>query len=114
MLRFVLVFVLLATSVVSATAVVGGKTGEHRAQQHTVFLTSNRQDCSGTLIARDLVLTAAHCVSSGENYRVSTSAGYIRVLEVVIHPAFRRDSYETHKPSGTVPDFVTFNVVSAM
>ena len=109
MLRFVLLFVLLATSVVSATAVVGGKTGEHRAQQHTVFLTSNRQDCSGTLIARDLVLTAAHCVSSGENYRVSTSAGYIRVLEVVIHPAFRRDSYETHKPS---PDMAILKLAS--
>jgi len=109
MLRFVLMLAALSASLAGASAVIGGKTGEHRAQQHTVFLTSSSQDCSGTLIARDLVITAAHCVAGGESYRVSTSAGYIRVQQVVIHPAFRRDTYETHKPS---PDMAILKLAS--
>jgi secreted trypsin-like serine protease len=99
MLRFVFLFVAYAVSLASAAAIVGGKTGEHSAREHTVFITSRVQDCSGTLIARDLVLTAAHCVASGGSFSVTTSAGAIPVSQVVIHPAFRRDSYETHKPS---------------
>lgn len=99
MLRFVLLFAAYAASVAGAAAIVGGKTGEHGAQQHTVFLTSRGQDCSGTLIARDLVITAAHCVASGGSFSMNTSAGSIQVSQVVVHPSFRRNTYETHKPS---------------
>jgi secreted trypsin-like serine protease len=99
MLRFVFAAAAFAAAISAASAIVGGKSGEHGAQQHTVFLTSRGQDCSATLIARDLVITAAHCVVSGGNFSVNTSAGSIPVSQIVIHPAFRRDSYETHKPS---------------
>jgi secreted trypsin-like serine protease len=109
MLRFVFLFAAFAASASTAFAVVGGKTGDHRAQQHTVFLTSRGQDCSGTLIARDLVITAAHCVAGGGNFSMTTSAGAIPVSQVVIHPAFRRDSYETHKPS---PDVAILKLAS--
>ncbi len=111
MLRLVFVLAACAASVTGAAAIVGGKAGGHDAQQHTVFLTSRGQDCSGTLIARDLVLTAAHCVASGENFSVSTSAGPIRVSQVVMHPAFRRDTYETHRPS---PDIAIMKLASPL
>ncbi len=99
MLRFVLLVSIYAATAASAGAIVGGKAGQHAAQRHTVFLTSNLQDCSGTLIARDLVLTAAHCVANGERHTVKTDAGSIPVSQVVMHPAFRRDLYQTFKPS---------------
>lgn len=109
MLRFIFFTALCAACISSAAAIVGGKSGEHGAREHTVFLTSRVQDCSGTLIARDLVLTAAHCVASGGNFSMSTSAGSIPVAQVAIHPAFRRDSYETHKPS---PDIAIVKLAS--
>jgi secreted trypsin-like serine protease len=99
MLRFVFLFAAYAATLASAAAIVGGKTGEHSAREHTVFITSRVQDCSGTLIARDLVLTAAHCVVSGGNFSITTNSGSIPVSQVAIHPAYRRDSYDTHKPS---------------
>lgn len=109
MLRFVFLFAIYAASGAAAIAIVGASTGEHNAQRHTVFLTSRVQDCSGTLIARDLVITAAHCFSSGGSFSVSTGAGSIAVSQVVIHPAFRRDTYETHKPS---PDIAIVKLAS--
>lgn len=107
MLRFVLLVAAYAVSLGGAAAIVGGKTGEHAAQQHTVFITSRTQDCSGTLIARDLVITAAHCVASGGAFSVNS----IPVSQVVIHPAFRRDTYETHKPS---PDIAILKLASPL
>jgi secreted trypsin-like serine protease len=109
MLRFLLAFAAFAAAISASHAIVGGSAGEHEAQRHTVFVTSRVQDCSGTLIARDLVLTAAHCVTSGGSFSVSTSAGSIAVAQVVVHPAFRRDSYETHKPS---PDIAILKLAS--
>ena len=109
MLRLVFLLLAFAVSLSGAAAIVGGKPSESRAREHTVFLTSSVQDCSGTLIARDLVLTAAHCVASGGSFSLSTSAGRIRVTESVIHPAFRRDTYETHKPS---PDIAILKLAS--
>lgn len=107
MLRFVFLFAIYAASGAAAIAIVGGKTGEHSAQQHTVFITSRVQDCSGTLIARDLVLTAAHCVASGGTFSVNS----IPVSQIVIHPAFRRDTYQTHKPS---PDIAILRLSSPL
>lgn len=99
MLRFLFLLAAYAASVVAAAAIVRGSTGAHEARAHTVFVTSRTQDCSGTLIARDLVLTAAHCAAGGSDFSIQTSTGLIRVRQVVLHPAFRRDTYETHKPS---------------
>lgn len=109
MLRFVFLVAAFAVTLSGAAAIVGGSAGEHRARQHTVFLTSNVQDCSGTLIARDLVITAAHCLARGGDFSAVTSAGQIRVVQSVIHPAFRRDTYETHKPS---PDIAILKLAS--
>lgn len=109
MLRFLFLCAAYLGSLGAAGAIINGKSGEHAASLHTVFITSRVQDCSGTLIARDLVITAAHCVVEGGNFSVNTSAGSISVSQVVIHPAFRRDTYETHKPS---PDIAILKLSS--
>lgn len=109
MLRFVLLIAVYAAAASDAAAIVGGKAGEHDAQRHTVFVTSRAQDCSGTLIAPDLVITAAHCVAKGGSFSIRSGAGSIAVTLVVVHPAFRSDSYATHKPS---PDLAILKLAS--
>jgi secreted trypsin-like serine protease len=111
MLRFALVLAAYAAAALSAAAIVGGKPGEHGAQQHTVFITSRVQDCSGTLIAPDLVITAAHCVAKGGSFSIRSGADSIAVTETAVHPGFRTDSYETHKPS---PDLAILKLASPM
>ncbi len=51
--------------------------------------------CTGTALARDLVLTAAHCVAAGRAYQVKTfqTGQTIAVRAVVLHPHFDRASY---------------------
>ena len=73
-MRAILVCVSIGLSVVSpAEALVGGadvvrSTG---AGRHIVMIISTRGSlCTGTALARDLVLTGGHCVAPAASYRV--------------------------------------------
>ena len=77
----------------------GGSTADEPHHDATVsihYSSSSSIFCSGTLIAPDVVLTAAHCVSSGGSYRVyfgdnpvqDPSPRFVTVSEVQRHPEY--------------------------
>jgi secreted trypsin-like serine protease len=108
MLRFLVIAAVFAASLSGAAAIVGAR-GDAVGQLHTVLVTSRGQDCSGTLIARDLVLTAGHCVASGGDFTVNAGGVSIPVARIVLHPAFRTDTYQTRRPS---PDMAILKLAS--
>lgn len=60
--------------------------------------------CTGTAIARDLILTAAHCVARSANYRVrlSKDGGVIEVASTRAHPGFKMTNYVANRATADV------------
>jgi secreted trypsin-like serine protease len=91
-----------------AAALVGGANlvRESGAGRHIVMIVSTRGNfCTGTLLARDLVLTAGHCVAPSATYRVLTpgmtppgqAIGSIRV-----HPRYKASVYAAGRVTADV------------
>jgi secreted trypsin-like serine protease len=60
--------------------------------------------CTGTAIARDLVLTAAHCVARKERYEVKPyqTGDAIPVRSVAVHPRFDLENYAMSRATADV------------
>lgn len=94
--------VLLAVSVLcadGAAALVGADLADRTIQRYTVAIGSPKGRCTGVVLAQNIVLTAAHCIVSGEKLWVGDHAGagpqtipsrLSAVDEIVPHPLFSR------------------------
>lgn len=86
----------LSLSVTPAVALVGGARTDDEAARHVVMIVSTRGAiCTGTALAPDLVLTAAHCVAPRAGYKVAGyGASYLRAPRTVaVHPGFDARAY---------------------
>jgi secreted trypsin-like serine protease len=75
------------------------------AARPLVMIVDPRGDlCTGTALARDLVLTAAHCVTGKLAYQVKTFQGgqTISVHGVALHPGFNLASYAASRATADI------------
>jgi secreted trypsin-like serine protease len=90
---------LLLSLCVSALALVGGANEVRNtgAGRHVVMIVSTRGNlCTGTALARDLVLTAAHCVAPTATYRVLTLGATppgLPIQNIAVHPRYNPRDY---------------------
>jgi secreted trypsin-like serine protease len=82
-----------------AAAMVGGAVDAGPLARHIVMIVGPHGLCTGTAIARDLVLTAAHCVPAGADHKLydTDAAGrpqFADIARVVRHPQFSMDNYK--------------------
>jgi secreted trypsin-like serine protease len=91
-----------------AAAMVGGATAPSDSIGRAVVLIvgSRGNFCSGAALARDLVLTAAHCVLPGADYKIveyERGEPQLRdVARVSAHPQFKLQSLLAHRATADV------------
>jgi secreted trypsin-like serine protease len=91
-----------------AAAMVGGAASADGVAQAAVMLVGSRGNfCTGTLIARDLVLTAAHCVLPGADYKLlefdAQHQPQLRDTRTIArHPQFSLETLLGHRATADV------------
>jgi hypothetical protein len=92
-----------------AGAMVGGATDVTGSGlgRHVVLISHSRGFCTGVALAPDLVLTVAHCVAPGAEYRiVEFGSAHQPVLKAVTtmarHPAFKLETMLAHRATADV------------
>ena len=94
---------------VPAHAIVGGgaPSTEGVARSVVTIVGSRGNFCTGALIAPQLVLTAAHCVPPGADYKIveysaDRQPSLQDVKAVAIHPAFNMGAMQAHRATADV------------
>lgn len=87
-----------------AYAINGGGAASAEIAAQTMMIVSTRgASCTGTVIASDLLLTAAHCVQPKSNYAVVIPGGsaprLIQITQIALHPRFDPKQFESRRPS---------------
>jgi hypothetical protein len=91
-----------------AHAIVGGgaPSTEGIARSVVTIVGSRGNFCTGAVIAPKVVLTAAHCVQPGAEYRIVEYGGGQPTLQnvksVAIHPGFRMEAMSAHRATADV------------
>lgn len=99
-MRALLSVIAVLFSCAAAQAVTGNAGAPPRA---IVMITGARQSvCTGTAIARDLVLTAAHCMRLSGYRVVTANGGTHAVAEIAIHPRFDAAAYDRNRATADV------------
>jgi hypothetical protein len=95
-------------SAAPALAIVGGgaPSADGIARSVVTIVGSRGNFCTGSLISPKIVLTAAHCVQPGAEYRiVDNSSGepaLQTVRSVAIHPGFKMEAMLAHRATADV------------
>jgi hypothetical protein len=90
-----------------ALAMTGGAPPSPKFKHAVVMLAGQHGFCSGVAVARDLVLTAAHCVLPGTDYKLVAFDGggqpaLKSIAAIVRHPQFRADAIKRHTATADV------------
>lgn len=103
--KFGLATALAFAGAAPAGAIVGPARDETRATAHVVMLLKadarGAAFCTASVIAPDVLITAAHCVDKPEHLRVYWPGGDLtrEVRDVRVHPGFRPDAPRTREVS---------------
>lgn len=104
----VLLALLLMLAAHPAAALVGGAVaaGDPIARS-VVMITGARGFCSGVALAPDLVLTAAHCVLPGAEYKIieydaARQPRLSDIARIIAHPNFNRAAAAAHRATADV------------
>jgi hypothetical protein len=104
-LAFALVFVLLAP----ADALVGGapEIPSPQTQPEVMLVGSQGNFCTGTLIAPALILTAAHCIAPGADYKTVEMGAdrkpvFKDIVSIARHPQFSLETLLAHRATADV------------
>lgn len=96
MIRIVACMVMILAGALPALAIVGATAAKDPdgVRRHTVAILLDRGLCSGVLIAQDMVLTAAHCLSASKPKRIVMldehfKAHFHAVQSSITHQSFR-------------------------
>lgn len=92
-----------------ATALVGDapEIPDAQSQPEVMFVGSGGNFCTGTMIVRDLVLTAAHCIHRGDSYKLvevgrDGQPVFNDVAAIATHPQFNLKSMLAHRATADV------------
>jgi secreted trypsin-like serine protease len=92
-----------------AHAIVGGGTpqAEGVARAVVTIVGSRGNFCTGSLIAPRVVLTVAHCVQPGADYKIVDRGAdgapqLLNVRTVAIHPNFNMQAMQSHRATADV------------
>lgn len=107
-MRRVLAFAFLLISL-PAGAMVGGAAAppDTIARSVVLIVGSRGNSCSGVALARDLILTAAHCVLPGADYKIvefdAARQPHLRdIARIIAHPQFAPRSLLAHRATADV------------
>src|SRR6266536_2769940 len=92
-------------SVFPAAALVGGapRANQSIARHVVMVVGSDKTFCSGVVIARDLILTAAQCVHPATNYKIfDASRTPKNVARIIVHPDWDPNAILKHRVSADV------------
>jgi secreted trypsin-like serine protease len=92
----------------AAHALAGGAAADTKTPRHVVMIVgSHGTFCTGTAVARDLILTAAHCVQPGSDYKFldfdAAKQPLLRdIAKIAIHPQFSLQTLFAHRATADV------------